>query len=136
MTTPLTQFPEELIESASFHYGLMIVHFSGAEDVPFILGHHDARRAVAALNHYSREDCRLPGVFDDPSATYVDAVSHLEKRWAKFIIGFDDIDDRSLRDNEYIPCLSRRSIEEGGWLLQYNCTADEPDVFPVMVWQE
>lgn len=129
-------FPPELMDGAFTYYGVMMQPLGDDGDIVLILGHHDTRRAVAALNRCCREDLELLGMFDDLSTTYEEAARDLEFRWAKLVTecraaSWPDHPDDCWNCGE-IQAL----IADGGWWVQYDYTEDEPGVFPVMIWRE
>lgn len=130
-------FPPELMDGAFTYYGVMMQPLGDDGDIVLIFGHHDIRRAVAALNRYCREDLGLLGMFDDLSTTYEEATRDLEFRWAKLITSCSDSVELGHVAEECNECIEiHDTIEDGGWWVQYDYTEDEPGVFPVMIWRE
>lgn len=129
-------FPAELMDGAFTYYGVMMQPLGDGRDIVMILGHHDTRRAVAALNRYCREDLELLGMFDDLSTTYEEAARDLEYRWAKLLTRCRRADRPGHKENCETCWAISCEIQSGGWWVQYDFTEDEPGVFPVMIWRE
>jgi hypothetical protein len=135
VTIRLSQFPDELIADASFHHGLMVIPLGDDGDVAIILGHHDDRRAVAALNRFCRLGMGHRNMYDAPEATYADACADLSRLWAKLITQCSAADEHWHVDGCVTCAAIREAIKDNNWCIGYDFAQDDPGVFPVMVWQ-
>lgn len=122
------------LEGFDTNYGIPISAI-GEDGALIVLGHHDRRRTVAALNRYSRKLFGFASLLDDPAATYADAEVGLHERWAVLVT---ECDDRGTHDDYTATdgfCPRCREIAEAMWWIRYDAAETDPGAFPVMVWE-
>lgn len=124
-------FPDEIQRGCATYYGVPMQQIGEDGEVVLILGHHDAKRAVAALNRFFRDD--LGVVLSD---TYADMRDLLETRWARLLTECVLAQGPYHRDDCQICYAIRATIRDGGWWVGYRFTEQDASVFPVMVWSE
>lgn len=110
------------------HYGMRVSDI-GEDGNVVILGHHDKRRALAALNRHARTFWGLPDLYDGrlPMFRESPAVDHLRDCWATLVKNCGD-------PGHAADCFRCRELAEADWWIDYSANETDPDAFPVMVW--
>ncbi|OEV14068.1 hypothetical protein [Streptomyces nanshensis] len=78
----MTRIAEPEMEDT--HYGVAVSYCSEDLDNMLALGHHDARRALAAFNRHARTLAGLANLANDYSADADDWFSQIQPKWATF----------------------------------------------------
>jgi hypothetical protein len=118
--------PAEIVNDCSTYYGLHLVDVGEDGDV-IVLGHHDDRRVVAAINRHART------VWGEPiSDQYDAALLNLTQRWAKLMTRCENATEKW--HDEDRACSLCAEIQQAGWWLRWNADAGEPGAFPVTRW--
>ncbi|MEU2996856.1 hypothetical protein ABZ684_04665 [Streptomyces sp. NPDC006995] len=87
MTTPVAQLaPGTIIETPEVeaeHFGIPVCYLGEDGDM-LALGHHTARRALAAFNRHARRYCGLANVADDRDASAAAWLADVKQIWLVF----------------------------------------------------
>lgn len=123
------------------HHGLTILELGEDGGTLVVLGHHTDRRTVAALNRYART------VWGDPLGWGIDVPTAEEVRRVKAIV-VHACDRGWGVEGEVAPASTLERIDpddnrceacaraNGNWALLYrDDVQDQPDAFPVTVWE-
>lgn len=128
-------FPEEIQAGCVSYYGVSMQPIGDDGEVMLILGHHDAKRAIAALNKYHRDHLGMLNMFDDTSVTFADAREEVEVHWARLLTECMATKHPEHREDCWLCADIRATTErDGSWWVGYNFAEQDADVFPVMVW--
>jgi hypothetical protein len=76
-------FTPTAADMEAVHYGIPVCHVGEDGDL-LALGHHDARKVLAAFNRHARVCAGLLNLADDRSTTVADLLPSLRQRWALF----------------------------------------------------
>lgn len=101
----------------------------GDDGTLIVLGHHDRRRVIAALNAYSRDMCGFANVLDEPGAGFEEAQEFLYAAWAVLVTSCD-----KPAGHDTAECGKCKEIAEGPWWIRYDAKETHPGAFPVMIW--
>jgi hypothetical protein len=112
------------------YYGLKVSDIGEDGDV-IVLGHHDKRRALAALNRHARTFWGLDDLYDGRLPMFPDfkAVDDISERWAVLIESCGVPADEHVSD-----CWRCKQLAEADWWIEYGATSSDENAFPVMVW--
>lgn len=134
-TTTRPAFPEILVNLFPEHYGVHVSCLGEDGDI-IALGHHDTRRAVAALNRYARRDLGLSDVFDSGRLFYMDVASSVESCWAVLMTEcqYAHEDWHGLDEEPCWQCVEiKATVRKGGWWIRWDAAERDDGAFPVMV---
>lgn len=107
----------------------------GEDGALLIAGHIEQRRAVAAMNRFSRRVIGLVNMADDRGCSFDDIAAEVRHRWA-LPLTVDDCEYRAEQLAEGRPhrCEMCQTIEGGDWWVRI-VDAEQPGAFPV-TWYE
>ena len=113
------------LDGFTTHYGIRVSDIGEDGDL-IILGHHDKRRALAALNRHARKVWGLQDLLDGGWGRRP-VIGEITVDWATLKERCD------LHDDHDKDCGECAQIAEGPWWIE--CGAHPaPNSFPVMYW--
>jgi hypothetical protein len=125
MTTPT--IPD--LKDFETYYGIQVSDIGEDGDV-VILGHHDKRLALAALNRHARTFWGLTNLYDG-EAVLSPAGDNLRECWAVLMTKCKDADS----PDHVGRCHRCEDIAGASWWIKYNAKETDLGAFPVMVWR-
>jgi hypothetical protein len=111
------------------YYGVQVSDIGEDGDV-IILGHHDKRRALAALNRHARTFWGLTNLYDG-ATTVSPAVDNLRERWAVLLTKCENADGPDHEGR----CYRCEDIASSSWWIDYSADETASGAFPVMMWR-
>lgn len=142
MPEPQTLVPAALdpripqLDGFEVHYGIPVSSIGEDGDM-IVLGHHDGKQALSALNAYAKS----LGWIDllDGDGRWTDAwkvaLSQVESRWALLVERCDEYPKCATDLSEDGKCQRCAEITDAGWYLNYAATEADQGAFPVMIWR-
>lgn len=102
------------LDNFETYYGLRVADI-GEDGALIVLGHHEKRRVLGALNKHARTFWGLDDLYDGrlPMFSNFRATDEIQERWA---------------------VLDLERTKGGDWFIDYGVTEETPEAFPVMVW--
>jgi hypothetical protein len=140
MTAVLNQLPAPAdLEGFATHYGVPITFIGDDGDRVIALGHHQPRRALAALNRYTRIDLGWT-LANEQHSSAAELLAGFEHRWATIKTHCDrhpGCGGTALVTEpggfKYPACYDCLNIAASDWWLDWSDSnsADTPGAFPV-----
>ena len=129
---PHPEFPDQLIKATQLRGGIRHAQLGEDAETWVFLGHPYHRDVLAAIETIAREDGLGWDTDDIPTR------SDLDYTYARH---FDACPDHTAHDDECGACLTVRSLEAGGWWLDWSGGGEDgkahkgkPGYFPVVIW--
>jgi hypothetical protein len=110
------------------YYGVRLIDVGEDGDV-VILGHPDARRALAALNCHARKVWGEPRGLDDPGAA-----DNLTREWARFMTDCEDEELHRWNIEDHGECWNCEQITIDKWHIRWDVKPTDPGAFPITHW--
>lgn len=117
------------------YYGIKLSDVGEDGDV-VVLGHHDTRRVIAALNRHARKVWGERSLVSSWGGTLAEARRDLMQRWGRFVTSCEEpvAHERRKRIAADGACWRCQEIAEDGWAITWAAKSTDEGAFPITHW--
>jgi hypothetical protein len=124
---PVPDFPDFLT-----YYGVQLADIGDDGDI-IVLGHHDKRLVLAALNRHARRFWGVTNLFDG-APPGPDVYDTIRQTWAAKLTRCPDAEQPNHNAVCHRCSQIRSTVADGSWWIEADVPADFPGAFPAMYW--